>query len=202
VSTGFQELRYSPKECPIVPEPADLSWLEADPPGDLRHFCSEATEILGKSGGACQDTAAWRALQKVAHDADCVLRIGMVRRGIVAAQVGKISGKPIRLGDHDFDTIVPVQPAAESFCAERQTEFKGHVEARQLVVTKFDARKIMDRAWTLSDQPNELVETDIAAVVFLQSTANPVSTSNDCKQECIEEVRIVVIERDVDKDVA
>jgi hypothetical protein len=60
-----------------------------------------------------------------------------VSRWIVAAEIRKIGGQPVRIGHHDFYAVAWTMP--ESLGAERQAEFERHIEAWKVVLARLNA---------------------------------------------------------------
>ena len=83
--------------------------------------------------------------------------------------------------------------------AEQATEADARGFLGQVVGVALDPRQVVDRALAHADQPAQLVEAYVQAIVVFECAANPITTRRDGEDQCLEARSKIRVERAVDK---
>jgi hypothetical protein len=100
-----------------------------------------------------------------------------VRTNILTSDVGQELLVPVWLGIEDDSCLSLMWPRTKQLSAKDDSEFKGHIETGESVgVVKFRTRNIVDRESAVADDARDLLDANLASVVYLKRTPGVKST--------------------------
>ncbi|MDR7103971.1 hypothetical protein [Croceicoccus sp. BE223] len=92
------------------------------------------------------------------------------------------------LNVEDQQPLVVLGAVSVALGTEEKTEFKGHVEAGEVVISvEFGPREIMDPVPAFLDQPVELLDPSLAAIVQLARRPWAKPACIDCENQRLED---------------
>jgi hypothetical protein len=118
----------------------------------------------------------------------------------VPGEVADISMVPVLVAIQDqagFGSLIGI---AEAIGAQEEAQLERHVESGQ-ASGRLGARDVVNAPTAVSDQGDDFLETNLAAVVAFQSAAWPQPACGDSEDECVADWPVLGVERTVEEHI-
>src|ERR1700730_13086996 len=162
----------------------------------VRQIAAEALKSSGDGLSSRNSDVGADAAQPIPHDHDGLLWQTLVRADVLTRDVRDVRLITVPLPVQDQTGLLALAGVSESLGPQEHSEFEWHVETRQTrVAVDFDARDVVDPQPAVADDTENLVHTDLAAVVDLEGATGPEAAVEHRKGDCFADRSVLGVAR-------